>query len=76
MSFFFSLGAVHAENISKARDLYSAKCAKCHKFYDPAGYDDAGWCRWMEKMRKKAHLDSEEYSLIVRYCNSLRKVKN
>lgn len=70
---FFSSEIIYAEDLSKAKDLYLTKCAKCHKFYDPSGYDDKKWCQWMEKMRKKAHLDSEEYNLIVIYCDSLRK---
>ena len=73
MSFLFSLGIAHAEELSKAKDLYLTKCAKCHKFYDPSAYDDAGWSKWMEKMRKKAHLNNEEYNLIVAYCDFLRK---
>ena len=73
MNFFFSLGIAHAEELSKAKDLYLTKCAKCHKLYDPSGYGDAEWSKWMEKMRKKAHLNSEEYNLIVAYCDFLRK---
>lgn len=29
------------EEARAARTLYTAKCARCHKFYDPAGYPEA-----------------------------------
>jgi|SRR6516225_12040161 hypothetical protein len=51
------------------RRLYVAKCAKCHKFYDPSKYSDAGWSKWMAKMSKKAKLTPEQSSLISDYVD-------
>src|SRR6266545_1851261 len=48
-----------AEN-SVGHKLYVAKCAKCHKFYDPAKYSEADWKMWMKKMSKKAKLKPEQ----------------
>ena len=56
-----------------AKKLYNAKCAKCHKFYDPANYNDVEWESWMKKMGKKAKLKSAQYDLLVRYLDTFRK---
>ena len=59
--------------ISRAADLYSLKCAKCHKFYDPAGYNDTEWRTWMTKMNKKARLQPDEEDVLTRYLNASRR---
>ena len=51
------------------RKLYVAKCAKCHKLYDPAKYSDPEWSKWMAKMTKKAKLTPEQSSLLAAYIN-------
>ena len=61
--------------VKSARKLYLSKCAKCHKLYDPARYNDADWQSWMTKMAKKARLNSEQADLISRYVETIR-VKN
>lgn len=58
------------------RKIYLTKCARCHKLYDPARYDDAAWGTWMEKMRKKAHLDDEQFKTLSTYLQSLRPVRS
>lgn len=50
-----------------ARKLYVNKCAKCHKFYDPAKYSDAQWKIWMGKMSKKSKLTVEQEKLLSGY---------
>jgi mono/diheme cytochrome c family protein len=49
--------------------LYVAKCAKCHKFYDPAKYSEADWQMWMTKMSKKAKLKPEQEEALSRYIS-------
>ncbi len=39
-----------AGQLRQAATLYAAKCARCHKFYDPTAYSEAEWRLWMEKM--------------------------
>ena len=56
-----------------AERLYKLKCAKCHKLYDPKGYDDAAWDRWMGKMKRKARLTDEQYEAVWRYTDKIRK---
>ena len=50
-----------------ARRLYVAKCAKCHKFYDPSRYSDSEWQKWMGKMSKKSKLTPEQRELLSNY---------
>jgi len=54
------------------KKLYTAKCARCHPFYDPAKYDEERWNTWMEKMRRKAHLNDEQYKQLSEYLRSVR----
>jgi len=44
-----------------------AKCAKCHKFYDPANYSDQDWKIWMGKMSKKAKLKPDQEAAVSHY---------
>lgn len=60
------------EEIAIARTLCLTKCVKCHKFYDPAKYDDAKWHKWMTKMNKKAKLKETEADLLGRYLETFR----
>ena len=73
----FSAAAAWADGLSeadfeKARHLHLLKCAKCHKLYDIHDYEKPAWDQWMEKMKKKARLNEEQYSLIMNYFNELR----
>lgn len=60
------------EEIAGARKLYGAKCARCHKFYDPADYAGDEWREWMTKMSKKARLRPVQEELLSRYLEALR----
>ncbi len=55
-----------------ARKLYNAKCAKCHKFYDPAEYSQVDWNVWMSKMSRKSKLKPEQHELLSRYLETFR----
>jgi mono/diheme cytochrome c family protein len=62
---------------SAGQKLYVAKCAKCHKFYDPAKYSDADWEMWMTKMGKKAKLKPDQQEDVSRYiAENLRNPKS
>ena len=56
-------------NNAAGRKLYVAKCAKCHKFYDPAKYSDEEWKVWMVKMSKKSKLKPEQEQMLSRYID-------
>ena len=52
---------------SPARKLYVGKCAKCHKFYDPARYTDEEWAGWMAKMSRKSKLTADQERMLASY---------
>jgi hypothetical protein len=65
-----------ANESAAGQKLYVAKCAKCHKFYDPAKYSEANWQMWMGKMSKKAKLKPEQEQVLSRYiAENLRSPK-
>src|SRR5262249_27201117 len=61
-----------AEDIESGRRLYGTKCARCHKCYDPAKYDESAWRTWMRKMSRKAKLDPVEDQTLGRYLDAFR----
>jgi hypothetical protein len=67
-----NIGDFTREELREAARLYTAKCARCHKFYDPAGYSDAEWRMWMNKMSRKARLKPEQSQLLSRYLETFR----
>src|SRR5437762_337087 len=58
-----------AKETGAAQKLYTLKCAKCHKFYDPKAYDQGEWDSWMRKMQKKSKLKPEQFDLLSRYID-------
>lgn len=58
-----------------AHKLYVAKCGSCHKAPDPTQYDDATWADWLSKMRKKSRVGDEQYEVLSRYVDTLRKMQ-
>lgn len=65
-------GKLTAAELAAARKLSAVKCAKCHKFYEPVDYTQAGWSEWMEKMRRKSKLKPEQFELLSRYLEDAR----
>jgi mono/diheme cytochrome c family protein len=61
-----------ADDMAAGKKLYTAKCARCHKFYDPTAYDDSKWNEWLGKMKQKARLNDEQYAKLGSYLQSLR----
>jgi hypothetical protein len=60
------------KEISTARKIYVAKCAKCHRFYEPTNYPEPDWRTWMEKMSKKSKLKGEQARLLTQYLAAYR----
>src|SRR3954468_1042640 len=63
------------ELMAAGHKLYVAKCARCHKFYDPANYSDAKWHEWMDKMSKKAKLKTDQKEILSQYLETFRSGK-
>ena len=62
-----------SEEIRQATKLYILKCARCHKFYDPADYGETEWQSWMTKMARKARLKPDQNQLLATYLGALRQ---
>jgi len=60
------------QQMTAARKLYVAKCAKCHRFYEPLKYSGEEWRTWMEKMSRKSNLKADQASLLTRYLDAYR----
>ena len=60
------------EQVSDATALYTVKCAKCHKFYDPTQYSQPEWDMWMQKMSRKSKLKPAQEELLARYLGAYR----
>src|SRR5438552_10278892 len=60
-----------ADPLAEGRKLYVAKCAKCHKFYNPGNYSDQEWKIWMGKMSKKARLKPEQQAAVSEYVEKV-----
>ena len=56
-----------------AKDLYEIKCAKCHKFYEPAAYSQKDWDDWMKTMSRKSKLKPAQEELLTRYLGEFRE---
>lgn len=60
------------KELTAARKIYVAKCAKCHRFYEPTNYAENDWGKWMEKMNKKSKLKEDQARLLTRYLDAYR----
>ena len=65
-----------SDQATHARQIYLFRCAKCHRFYDPAAYEDGEWRLWMRKMSKKAHLQPVEQEELLKYLDAYRNEKS
>src|ERR1043165_3512209 len=61
-----------AESVTAGRTVYLQKCARCHRFYDPAAYSEEDWSGWMRKMARKARLTPEQTTHVNQFLNSFR----
>lgn len=61
--------------LAAGKKIYTGKCARCHKLYDPASYDDKSWDSWMEKMKHKTKLTDNQYRQLQEYVTTLRPGK-
>lgn len=67
-----SAADLSAKELTAARKIYVAKCAKCHRFYEPKEYSEADWRMWMEKMNRKSKLKPAPGDLLIRYVDEYR----
>jgi mono/diheme cytochrome c family protein len=70
--FILAAARVSADDLVTGKKVYTSRCARCHKFYDPTAYDDAKWSEWMQKMKLKAKLSDAQYQQLTNYVTTLR----
>jgi hypothetical protein len=74
VSMAHSYNPPEAPEYAGARQLYIAKCARCHRLYDPTPYSDAEWRMWLTKMSRKAKLTPAQEQELTQYIeNVIRK---
>ena len=56
-----------------AKALYEIKCAKCHKFYEPAAYAQKDWDDWMSQMSRKSKLKPAQEKLLTQFLDEFRQ---
>lgn len=61
--------------VKAARKAYVAKCAKCHKFYEPKNYNEADWNKWMGSMARKSKLQAGQEKILSQYLEEYRAGK-
>lgn len=70
-----AITAIAATPEDAGKKLYTGKCVRCHKLYDPAKYNDQAWDAWMQKMKLKAKLNENQYRQLSEYVTTLRPPK-
>ena len=68
--------AAKPEDTDAGKEIYTGKCAKCHKLRDPNKYSVAAWDKAMVKMKKKAKLSDEQFQQLDAYIQSIRTPKS
>jgi hypothetical protein len=58
--------------MAAARRVDVARCAKCHRFYDPLKHEEADWATWMAKMNRNSKLKEKQAQLLNRYLEACR----
>jgi len=56
-----------ASEQAQVRDLYANKCGRCHRAYEPQEYSAGQWQSWMQTMRGKAGLTTNQYEQLTTY---------
>ena len=54
-------------DLEKGKAIYVSNCNKCHRYKVPQSRDETKWDDIIPKMAKKAKLDSEQESLVLKY---------
>src|SRR6266487_1499982 len=67
-----SAAGLSPQQISDGASLYNSKCARCHKFYNPADYEEKEWETWMKKMARKSKLTPDQSESLSRYLGAFR----
>ncbi|MGI9190880.1 MAG: hypothetical protein ACR2IL_02085 [Chitinophagaceae bacterium] len=53
--------------LQAGKQLFEAKCGKCHELYTPQSRGKESWTQVMRSMSQKARLSEPEYALVCAY---------
>jgi hypothetical protein len=62
------------DRLREGHRQYILKCSSCHPLHRPGEYSPAQWARVFPEMREKAHLDSSQSDLILKYLTIMSVV--
>ena len=60
---------ISLNTLKTGRELYMNKCSSCHNLYLPGKYTSQEWIPIIDKMQKRAKIDSTQRALILKYIN-------
>jgi hypothetical protein len=55
------------------KEIFTAKCGKCHDLKNPSDYTPKEWIKLVDKMAPKANLDDTEKKNVLAYVQSNAK---
>ena len=61
------VGQADAPRLQAGKQLFEAKCGKCHDLYTPQSRDRESWVTIMRSMSTKARLSDPEYAQVCAY---------
>lgn len=59
--------------LAAGKELYHAKCARCHDAYEPGPVAEMTWARWLYKWRDRAGLSDDQYGQLMQYGRLARE---
>lgn len=57
--------------VAQGKGLFEDNCAKCHKLFKPADFNQREWGPILTSMQRKAHLDNDQMDLVRDYIFSI-----
>jgi cytochrome c5 len=75
-SFVANLGDANMEtgHLEQGRHTYVTMCARCHNIEPITRYSVEQWPKIVDRMSKKAHLQNEQESDLLKYILAARKI--
>jgi mono/diheme cytochrome c family protein len=65
--------AMASEDRDAGKQIYTAKCGRCHGLKDPANYSSDEWVSLVNKMAPKAQLNDTEKANVLAYVQANAK---
>jgi len=56
--------------LQQGKEIFSAKCGRCHKLPKPEKHQPEEWTKILEKMAPKAKLTADQKALVFKYISN------